>query len=73
MLSYISRCLSVACECNSGTCIVYKTNAQLCRTDCVVKASTVCNIGRQAEFQHKKSNNLYVTKIYVSLDGVLPP
>lgn len=55
---------------------VYKTNVICAEQIVVVRTNTVCNGGSRIEIQHKKppkSNNLYVTEIYASLDGAAPP
>lgn len=52
---------------------VYKTNV-ICAEQIVLWRQTLLvTVEAGAKFSVKKSNNLYVTKIYASLDGAVPP
>lgn len=52
---------------------VYKTNV-ICGEQIVLLGQTLfVTAEAESKFSIKKSNNLYVTEIYASLDGAAPP
>lgn len=55
------------------TCIVYKTNGSCAGQIVLLKRALFVTLDGEQNFNIKRGNNLYVSQIYVSLDGALPP
>lgn len=52
---------------------VYKTNVMWAGQIVLWRQTLFVTVETEAKFSVKKSNNLYATKIYASLDGAVPP